>query len=428
MVGRRISLTRLTRIGARVGAISFDQGLSSASNLIASVIAAHLLAPAEFGAFGIMFATYMMTTYLVRSATGEVLLLVGERRAVCVASVNLVIAALMGLLAGLILLALALWFGGAIGAGLVPLGIGLTGLTLQDTLRYVGFATRRVSLAIVTDTLWLLFMILLFATILWGSPAGIGEVAALWVASGVLAALCALPLARCAAPSLAALRQWLAERRGLMASMGADRGLVSISQQGVTYIIAALIGLEGNAAYRAAQIVMGPINIVAVGLMATTAPYLARIWAERPAALVVEARRITIAGALVILVLTQVAAHIPDVLGRLLIGRSWLLGKPVLEIMALSVLAQSFNFAALAALRVIGSAKSVVFVRLVVVPASLAVIALAASLGGLRAAMGTQAMSAALFSSLWWVMILRHYRSKVAAGRPTETSPSPARP
>lgn len=408
------AIVRLAGIGVRVGAITFDQGLSSASNLVASVLAAHLLAPVEFGAFGIMFATYMMATFLVRSATGEVLLLVGESHAAAATGANLVLATLMGLVVGLLVVAAAFVLGGPIGGALAPLGAGLAGLTLQDTLRYIGFSTRRVRIAIVADTLWLVFMLALFATLRSSSSMGIGEVVAMWVVSGVAAAICTLPLAGFRMPQLPELNRWLAERRGLMASMAGDRGLVSISQQGVTYIVAVMIGLEGNAAYRAAQIVMGPINIVSIGLMATAAPYLARAWSERPSALIEEAKRLTIAGALIILVLTQAAAYIPDTLGRLLIGHSWMLGKPVLEIMALFVLAQSTNFAALAALRVIGSAKSILVARLVVVPATLAIIAIAATLGDLRAAMWAQAATAALTSSLWWVMLVRDYKAKRA--------------
>lgn len=405
-------LAELVTASRRVGAISIDQAVSSLTNLVASVIAAHELSPDQFGAFGIVFATYLVVMFVTRSMVGEVLLLAGGARARHEGTINLIIAAVLGAGVGLAILLAAVLIGGTVASGLAVLGIALAGLTLQDGIRYVGFATGKVKIALITDLLWLGFM--LGAYFLISGMKSLSDVTAIWVFSGALAALFSLPFAGLRPISISQLTAWLRDERELMITLAADRGVVSVSQQGVTYIIALLIGLRGNAAYRAAQIVMGPINIVAAGLMTAIVPYLVRTWAERPAALIKEAGRIAIASAILILVLTQAAAHIPDTIGRLLIGHSWLLGKPVLEIMALIIFAQSINFAALSTLRVMGSTRTALIVRLLVVPLSLGAIALAAALGGIHAAMWTQAGSAALLSLLWWVVALRHHKSKIA--------------
>jgi O-antigen/teichoic acid export membrane protein len=405
--------------------VSLDQAISSITNLVASLIAAHALPPAQFGAFGIVFATYMLVIFMVRSATGEVLLLAGEDRAEREAVTNLVISALAGLLAGAVIVAAAVPLGGAIGAALLPLGVGLAGLTVQDTIRYIGFSTRRVRLALISDVLWLVFMLALFAHGLW-RPLAIGEVSALWVVSGAAAALCTLPFAGLDRPSAAKLKGWLREKSGLMLNLVADRGFVSASQQGVIYIIAALIGLEGNAAYRAAQIVMGPINVLAAGIMTATVPYLVRIWRDRPAELIAKASGIAIVTGVGFLVVTQVVASMPDSIGRPLIGRSWALGASVLPIMAIIVSVQAPNFAALGALRAMGSAGSALMVRILVVPLTLGTVAIAALSGSIAAVMWTQAGCIAIATLLWWVIALRIHRGALGEGaRGRMAVPSP---
>lgn len=401
------------RAAHRVGLVSLDQAISSVTNLAASLIAAHALPPAEFGAFGIVFATYMLVIFLVRAATGEVLLLSGEDHAKRESTTNLVIALAGGLAGGVAIAAAALAVGGPTGRGLLPLAIGLAGLTLQDAIRYVGFATRRVRLALISDLLWLGLMLAFFAPALWRTL-DIGEVSALWVASGVASAIGTLPFARLERPSTARMRGWLRAKRGLMLNLVVDRGLVSGSQQGVIYIIALLIGLQGNAAYRAAQIVMGPVNVLAAGIMTSTVPYLVRIWRDRPSQLITRAAAIAAATGVGFLILTLTIAAMPDSIGRPLIGRSWALGAPVLPIMAVIVSVQAPNFAALGALRAMGGAGSALAIRILVVPATLAAVAIAALSGSIAAVMWTQAGCVAVATTLWWLLARRVQRRALA--------------
>ena len=60
--------------GRRLTAITIDQAISSASNVIFTVLAARLLGSDEFGLFSIVFLAYMATQGMARALAGEPLL------------------------------------------------------------------------------------------------------------------------------------------------------------------------------------------------------------------------------------------------------------------------------------------------------------------------------------------------------------------
>lgn len=393
----------------RVGLFSIDQALSSLSNLAASIAAAHILSAGDFGAFGIVFATYLLVVLSARAVTGEVLLLADAGRANANGAINLVVAAVVGLGAGMILLGVAALLRGPVGVGLVPLAVGMVGLTVQDTIRYIGFATRRIELALVTDALWLAFIVLGFFFVS-DSRSSLGEVTTIWVGSGVAAAFCTLPLLRTARPRWSAIAAWLCEQKNAMRNLLFDRGLVSVSQQSIIYVVALFIGLEGNAAYRGAQIVMAPINVLSVGLVTAVVPYLVRVWGRRPATLKKEAIRIAAISGFGLLGLTQLVANMPDWLGRAILAESWTYGQPVLHVMAMIIPLQAVNFTAANAMRAMGRTGAALAVRFVSVPMTLLAVVAAAYWGDIGAVIWAQVGTTAAAMLLWWSAFSRTYR------------------
>ena len=244
---------------------------------------------------------------------------------------------------------------------------------------------------------------------------GVGRVTSIWAASGVGAAICTLPFLTATKPSRSRLRTWLHDQKGVMLSLFVDRGILSAMQQGVTYMIAIFIGLEGNAAYRGAQIVMGPINVFAMGLVTAMIPYFVGVWRQRPATLAAESIRIAAFGGVGLLLVTQIAAGMPDVLGRALIGRSWALSEPVLRIMAFIIPLQVINFTATGALRAMMRVGVALFVRIIITPLTLVAIAIAAYFGDISTVIWAQVGCTAFSSILWWTMFVRTYRHRLTA-------------
>ncbi|WOF44586.1 hypothetical protein KNJ79_06605 [Sphingopyxis indica] len=393
-----------------VGLISVDQALSSLSNLVASIIAAHALEPADFGVFGIIFAIYLLAIDSVRAITGETLLLAGAQRAKEAAAINLVVSAAFGLLIGMVVLAGSYFVDGALATGLAILGFGLAGLTVQDTIRYIGFAAKQIHLSLIADSLWLAFMAVASLLTATGETASLARVAGTWIFTGCAAALCTLPFVRVHGPIFTRLTLWLREKRVMMASLLIDRGIVSATQQSVIFIIAILIGLEGNAAYRGAQIVMGPINVFAMGISTAMIPHFVGIWQERPEALHREAIKFSVLGGFSILAISQAAAWMPDQIGRALVGQSWQLSQPILHAMALIIPLQISNFAALGALRAMGRVRGALVVRVIVAPSTVLAIAVAAYFGSISAVVWTQAVCTALAAVVWWSVTKKNHQ------------------
>lgn len=397
----------LVRSGFRVGLVSVDQALSSLSNFAASIIAAHSLPTESFGAFGIIFATYMMAIYSVRAITGEVILLIGAERARADGATNLLVSAAAGLCIGALIFAAGCIVDGPLSAAFVVLAAGMAGLAVQDTIRYLGFASQRVHFALIVDILWLVFMLAACWFFLTSDAESLTTVTGAWVGSGVAAALVTLPFLKIGKPSASRVRNWLRDQKATMLSLFVDRGIVSATQQSVVYIIAVTIGLEGNAAYRGAQIVIGPFSVIAMGFATVMIPHFVKIWQREPAALLGQAARISILSGGSLLLLTQLVAGIPDGLGRALLDQSWALGKPILRAMALIVPLQIANFAALGALRAMGRVGMALWVRVIVTPLTLISVVTAAYLGDIGTVVWAQVVGAAVASLLWWFVAWR---------------------
>ena len=399
------------RAFVKFGLTGFDQGLSSLSNVIASILAARLLPASQFGVFGIVVASYLVCLMLIRAFAGDGLLATAghgtESRSISVAVWNALGA---GVVASVLLALGALLLRGQLGSALAVLAIAMPGLALQDVGRYVGFQRSKPGIALLSDGVWLLLM--LAAVPFAAAAPSAWLVTALWAGSGVVAGLTPLRWLRVRRLSAAEYREWRAEHGRSIVSIFFDQLSVSASQQGAVYLIAALVGLLGNAAYRGAQVILGPMNVFTMGLNVVAVPHLRRRWLRYPDRLASRAAAIGLSAAVVVTIITQSLAFLPDPIGRLVLGETWRLSHPLLPWLGLLFTGQSLNFAAIAGLRVMGRADRGLWVRLGVVPVTLTAVGIAAASSGVLAVVITQSACSLAAGIAWWTTFLTTARSE----------------
>jgi O-antigen/teichoic acid export membrane protein len=224
----------------------------------------------------------------------------------------------------------------------VVTGLVMPLLMLQDAGRLIFFAWSRPKLAAANDALWaavqFLGIGLLSAlttptaatlVLVWGGAAGVCVAVALWQLQ--------------VRPDLWGARSWLREHRDLSGYLLAEYLLGAGAFQGGILAVGAIIGGgEGLAivgAFKAAQVVLGPLNMLATALQTFALPELSRRdWLTHR-----QRWRVALAMggfmASVATVYALVLVVMPETAGRLLFSTSWDGAREVLLPMAIGVTA-----------------------------------------------------------------------------------------
>jgi hypothetical protein len=236
-----------------------------------------MLSPTNFGAFAAAFALYYFLTCLIRSSVGEVLVYTRQEattagaervRAAATAGAMLSFCFVIPLLvAGLVLSA---W---PVGANLLVVAATLPGIALQDAVRFEAFSVRRASRAVGLAAPVVVCQIGALLTI---SHAGNGLS---WIALlGVLAPPSAQGILLALSRRLIVLslgRAWFANHARLIRPLMAEFMISSGISMLMIPAAAPIIGFAGVGYVRAAQILLGPINVITGAMPAVVGPALA---------------------------------------------------------------------------------------------------------------------------------------------------------
>jgi O-antigen/teichoic acid export membrane protein len=158
---------------------------------------------------------------------------------------------------------------------LVALGVCLPGLLVQDVCRMAFFSSGRADRAAINDGLW---TVLEFAALAGVLVSGIRDVAVfilVWGGSATVAAVCGIAVLR-SPPLLRGALGWLLAQRSLSGYLVAENILgVGLAQVGIL-----MVGVVGSASdvgsLRAAQVLLGPLNIVVTAALLFGIPEVAR--------------------------------------------------------------------------------------------------------------------------------------------------------
>lgn len=343
--GRLPVQRRHLRLAGSAGWNVVDQALSALSNLVLTVLVANEVDAAGFGAFSVAFVVFGICIGIERAVVGQPMSIrystaQGERLADGRARAS-GSAVMIGVVGGALALLAGLALPGVLGDTLIAVGVMMPFLVVQDACRMIFFAASRARSAAANDALWAVLQlsgVLLLPLV--AQPTA-PRLILVWGAGAAVSAVVALIQLRLR-PSPAGLVSWLREMRGISGYLVAEYLLGTGAFQGGIIAVGALVGgNEGLAvigAFRAAQVVLGPLNMLATAVQTFTLPELSKRRWMRPRQRILAA--LSIGGFLagVAVVYGTLVLLLPDSVGEMLFSDSWDGARSVLLPLALAVL------------------------------------------------------------------------------------------
>ena len=270
---------RLRGLAGRAGWNLADQMVSSATNLLLSVLAARALSADGFGAFAVAFTIYSFLIAGGRAMIGRPLsvryagVAPDQYRAAARSATGATV--LLGIASGLVVAGAGLLFlGGPLGTSLLCMGLLLPGLLVQDMWRLVFITEGRPRAAFVNDSVWGVAQV----GFVWAFIAtGRQNAATLLIAWGGAALLVAVlgGFQFRGAPRVRSGIRWVLQQRDLLKYYLASFIAVMGASQITMLLIAGLGSPADVGAIRAAQVVLGPLNLLTYALQAFAVPEIA---------------------------------------------------------------------------------------------------------------------------------------------------------
>ena len=262
----------IRQVALRAGWGVADQALSSIVNLAVGVLVARTVDPASFGAFGLVFSTYLIVLGVCRALVAEPLVVRfsaredEEWRYATRAATGSALA--LGIVAGAGCALVGFASGGVFGRALLALGAVLPGLLLQDTWRYAFFAAGRGRQAFVNDLAAAGALPALAA--LAETTHAVGLFVLAWGAAGACGALVGALQARLA-PAPIAGPSWIRSQRDLALPYLGEFAALGAGEAAL-FGVAGLAGLAAAGALRAGQILVGPLRVLFLGVRLAAVP------------------------------------------------------------------------------------------------------------------------------------------------------------
>ena len=402
-----------------------DQALSSATNLALSILVAHAVGVRAFGVFGLAFATYTFALGVTRSLCSEPLAVrfsnSGDRawRTAARSSTGTVLALSIPMGAACVMVGTIA--NSATGDAFVALGICLPGLVLQDAWRMAFFSNGRGRRAFVNDLVWAVIQIPAMLVALSIGVHSASPLILCWGVAATVAAIFGIVQSRVIPePGNAAL--WLSTHRDIapryfvefLARYGANAGTI--------YITAIVAGVAAAGAFRAGQVLLGPVNLFNIGLTGV-AVYEAVRLREQPRRMRRMALLLGAGIAVVSLAWGGLMLAIPDWLGQELLSKSWNSAHSVLLPLTIAAAASGVLTGATVGLRGLAAAKRSLRVRLITAIVTLLASAAGAELYGAVGAATGLAIGLWIGAVLWLLELNRAVAEAVKEQARDERAP-----
>ena len=338
-----------------------DQAISSITNFAVSIYVARSLGDVQFGAFSLAYITYPFVLNASRGLATDPLMvrfssvsLKAWRRAVadCTGTSTVV-----GLVAGVLVLAVTSLLHGYASLAFLGLGISLPGLMLQDSWRFAFFALGRGSQAFINDCIWAVTLVPGLIIVQRSGHANVFWFILAWGMSATIAAIAGL-LQSGVVPKITGTREWLAKQRDLGIRFFVEGSATSGAQQLRSYGVGFILSLAAVGYIQAANTVMGPIMILFLGMGLVTTPEAARILHRSPKRLplfcMMVSAGLVVAGLAWGVILVVV---FPRGLGQIMFGHIWRSTYPLAIPQTLYILGMCVVTGASAGLHALGAAQ-----------------------------------------------------------------------
>lgn len=386
-----------------------DQGLFSAANFLLTVSVARYSSPQEFGAFAVLFASYLIAAMVIRGMTADVYVVhsTGERRT-SDASVCLGAVVPLALSAAPLLMGIG-WIVGGNGPNLgLTFALAIPVLAMQDCLRYIALANQRPFLAIVNDgTVLILQAAISVCLVVTGNTDPL-----LFLLAWSFGTLCGGSLAMLflkIVPRLGDGREWIKSSGGLSVRYGLDNLIAQSTSQVALFVIAGVAGLSASGAFRAAQTLFGPAMVVVVGAMAAVTPELVRIRRLSEGRFRTQVARLSLGLAVFGSVVSIVILALPNHVGTEVFGPTWMEAVPLLPWLAVVQIMSGVRMGAMAGLRATADAKLTLKARWRVTVLAILAPSLGAFMGGANGAAMLLAAVSVPQAAIWWFYFRRAF-------------------
>jgi O-antigen/teichoic acid export membrane protein len=337
-----------------------DQALSSLTNFVVGIYIARSLETKEFGAFSLAFATYVIALNASRGLATDPLVVrysgavvTSWRRAVAKSAG---VAITVGLVVGACCVVVGLLFAGSTRAAFLALGITLPGLLLQDSWRFAFFSAGKGGQAFGNDLVWALSLLPLVAAVAATEQFGVFWFVMAWGGSATLAALVGGIQTRLV-PRLSNVVGWLVQHRDLGPRYLAENLSWSGASQLRLYGLGWIAGVAAVGSLRAAELLLGPLNVLIMGIGLMAVPEAARMLRRsvrrlRPFCLLLSSLQAGVAVAWGMALLLM-----PEGLGVRLLGMSWQPASKLLLPVTITVAGTGFWIGAMIGVRGLGAAS-----------------------------------------------------------------------
>ena len=381
--------------------------MCSVSNAAVSFYVARELGATQFGAFSLAYVTYAFALTASRGLSTDPMLVrfsgtdLATWRRVTAQSTGT--ALLTGLITGAGALAVAVILHGAPRLAFLALGLTLPSLLLQDSWRYSFFALGRGSQAFLNDTIWTVTLVPPLLILRVTHSSSVFWLLAAWGIAATAAAFIG-PLQARVIPRPSLAWTWELKHRDLGFRYLAENTANSGAGQLRTYGLGIIAGLAAVGYVQAAALLMGPFQVIFLGMTLVTVPEAARILQHSPRHLRLYC--VAVGAGLAILALAwggAVMVALPRGLGNLLLGKElWRPASRLVIPYMFSMMGFCLIAGAAAGLHALGAAKR--SLRAMIISS---VIYLGCNLAGayLDGAVGTvrgAALATWLGAVVWW--------------------------
>lgn len=435
MIGQRGWWASSRTITRRLGWGVLDQAVSSLENFALGVYVAKVLGAASLGALSMAFFAYSIILNASRALCTDPLMVrysglrsKSWRNAVGSSGG---MALLVGVTGGAVCLAVGAVLTSemphsAAGTAFLALAIVLPGLTLQDSYRYAFFAAGEGSRTCVNDAVWTLLLVIALFLGLRTGPHGIAWALISFGGTATLAAgLGMIQAGVMPRPWMA--RQWIQEHWSLGPRFLVENVTLGTATQVRSLIVAATAGLAAAGAVRGAEMLVGPVVALLMGIAQVAVPEGARSLKRGSQALMRLCLVLSLGLALVALAWDLVLLIVfPHGVGQIVLGSVWPATQVLVPGIAVIAVAGCLHVGPSAGLRTLGRADKSMRCQLQVTSLLILLGSSGALLGGAQGAVWGTAVATVLGAGIWWTQFARALRAHSArkdSGSPARDSP-----
>lgn len=423
VVMRDVATRSAGHVVRRFGWAFADQLLSSGTNFLLNVLVARTVGVRDLGAFSIAYATFTFSLGGIRAVASELLIVRhsalsehewrdGIRRSAGTAL-------LTGIVVGIGCLIAAARLAGSVSSVLTIVGVSLPLLLVQDVSRFALLARQRGAAALLSDAAWAAVMFTAFVLLKETHVASVTWFTLSWAAAGCVAAAVGLVQLRVLPCGPMTAIRWLRGHSDIAPRFLAEFAITTGVSMLTIFAIGGIAGLGELGRLQAAQILLGPLNIMfnGVGLVATAEGV--RLLRDSPRRLAHDCRWLSLALTTGVLAWGMIIVFVPASIGESVLRTNWDAGRSLVVPLAIAFAGYASTFGASIGLHCLAAARRILLANCIEAVLTLFFGLTGAYLAGAKGGAWGFAVAGSLKGvNAWWQFsrALREYEGRSAAG------------